>query len=362
MNTLIIVLIFGSLLLLSFLLISNPIRVNKKANFWFGIFTFLWATFWIEEILNLARVNPLNNVSSIILTFFQFLTPLVFYFSTVYYSNPDFKFKRKELIYLIMPLFLFIGLIIQQLYKNNDIISLILNILVIIQATYFIILSYIKIQQHKKRVYLFSSNVIEIDLKWLEYIIYALLVLSLFIGIYNMVFRETDLNLLANIVSIVIIFFIAFNTLKQKEIFSLSSNQRNLIITTENENAIEKRKVISDKELNFYKMKLTELMEQKKPYLDSDLSLVSLAKLIKLSPHQLSYLINVGFDENFFWFVNKYRVERVKELLTDTQNNHLSILGIAFESGFNSKTSFNTTFKKICSQTPSQFKKSSSSL
>jgi AraC-like DNA-binding protein len=81
-----------------------------------------------------------------------------------------------------------------------------------------------------------------------------------------------------------------------------------------------------------------------------------------LTPHQLSYLINIGFNENFFLFVNKYRVERVKELLINKENDHLSILGIAFESGFSSKTAFNTTFKKFTQQTPSEYKKSRTTL
>jgi AraC-like DNA-binding protein len=237
-----------------------------------------------------------------------------------------------------------------------------LNAFVFIQSFYFLIYSYIKIQHHKKRIRLFSSNTNEIDLSWLENIIKALLGLIIFVGAYNLFFIDADLNLFANGIMVVIILFVGFNSIKQKEIFLLNENQRNLIITTDEQFKTEKRKIISDKEIEPLKVKLTELMKKKKPYLDSELTLVSLSELIELTPHQLSYLINAGFNENFFWFVNKYRIQRVKELLSNKQNDHLSILGIAFESGFNSKTSFNTTFKKICSQTPSEFKKSSSSL
>jgi AraC-like DNA-binding protein len=71
----------------------------------------------------------------------------------------------------------------------------------------------------------------------------------------------------------------------------------------------------------------------------------------------MSYLINSGFGENFFQFINKYRVERAKELLNIDKLSKYSILGIAFESGFNSKTTFNTTFKKFTNQTPSEYLK-----
>lgn len=362
MNTLIVILLYGSLLLLSFLLITNPGKVNKKANFCFGVVIFLLSTFWLEEIFALIGFNTQNDIFLVPIRFFQFLTPIFFYYSIEYYSNPNSKFKKEALVYLVLPIILLALLIFNQLNKNNLTISIALNTLIIIQALYFITYSYIKIQKHKKRIRLFSSNTIQIDLQWLELIILALLILVVFIGIYNILFRGGDLNLFANIVFLSIIYFIAFNSLKQKEIFLLDENQLNLIITSEEQPETKKRKVISGNELETLKFKIIQLMDNNKPYLDSELSLTQLAEMMKLTPHQLSYLINIGFDENFFWFVNRYRVQRVKELLSDKQNNNKTILGIAFESGFNSKTSFNTTFKKISGDTPSEFKKKSSSL
>jgi len=361
-NSLVVILILGSLFLLSFLLISNLIKVNKKANFWFGIFLFLWSTFWLEEIFELVGFQPLNNTLFIPIRIFQFLTPIILYYSIKYYSNPDFKLKKTDSLYLISPLLYLLLLIVQLKDKNNTITPNIINGFIISQALYFTIYSYIIIQHHKKRIRLFASNTNKIDLKWLESIIIALLGLSIFIGIYNIIFRGADLNLLANVISLIIIYFISFNSLRQKEIFLLNENQRNLIIATGEQSVKEKRKIIPDNDLEILKTKLTRLMEDQHPYLDSELTLIRLAELIELTPHQLSYVINKGFSENFFWFVNRYRVQRVKELLSNGQNDHMSILGIAFESGFNSKTSFNTAFKKISSQTPSEFKKSSSTL
>jgi len=361
-NSLIIILIFGSLLSFTFLLIANPIQVNKKANFWFAIFLFSWSTFWLEEIFTLIVFQPASDSFMIPIRILQFLTPIIFYYSIQFYSKPDFRLKKKEFLYLVLPIIYFLGLIALLKDKENSILSTILTAFVIIQAFYFLIYSYIKIQHHKKRIRLFSSNTNEIDLSWLENIIKSLFGLIIFIGVYNMLFRDADLNLFANVVMVIIVFFVGFNSIKQKEIFLLNENQRNLIITTEEQTITDKRKIITDKEVESLKVKLTELMEKQKPYLDSELTLVSLAELIELTPHQLSYLINGGFNENFFWFINRYRVKRVKELLSNKHNDHMSILGIAFESGFNSKTSFNTTFKKISSQTPSEFKKSCSSL
>jgi len=361
-NNYVVILIYGALILLSILLIANPLRVNNKANFWFGVFLFLWSSYWLEEVFVLTNIKLTSNLLINIVRFIQTFTPILFYISIVYYTNPDFKLKKKDIKYLLVPIIFLITLIIQQSNKENIIFQNLLNSLIIIHALYFIIYSYIKIKHHKVKINLFSSNTSEIDLKWLEYIIIALLSLSVFIGLYNVLFNTAYLNLFANIISLMIIFFVAYNTLKQKEIFLLNENQRNLIIETIQETTIEKQKVISDNDLENLKSKLSELMDNEQPFLDAELSLKRLAELINITPHQLSYVINTGFNENFFLFVNRYRVEKVKELLLDKEKNHLSIMGIAFESGFNSKTSFNTTFKKISSQTPSEFKKSSSSL
>lgn len=103
-------------------------------------------------------------------------------------------------------------------------------------------------------------------------------------------------------------------------------------------------------------------MQIEKPFLNSDLSLVKLAKRIDVSAHTLSYVINKGFNENFYQFINGYRITAAQKLILDSNMEHLSLLGIGFEVGFNSKTVFNTTFKKVTGKTPSEFKKSSSDL
>ncbi len=99
-------------------------------------------------------------------------------------------------------------------------------------------------------------------------------------------------------------------------------------------------------------------METDKCFLDHDLSLPHLAKKMDLTSHELSYLLNEGLGVSFFEFVNRYRVEEAKTLLLSPEYHHLNILGIAYETGFNSKTTFNTSFKKFTGVSPSEFRKS----
>lgn len=361
LNSLIVILIYGSLILLSFLKLANPLKVNKKANYWFGIFLLLWSTFWIEEITFMISGNDLNIYFAVFIHFVQFFAPIVLFFSVVFYTNPNYKLQKADVKYLILPIIFLIFLLLQQTYSKEDSITfqLILTGLILVQALFYIIVSYLRIRKHQKKILLFSSDTNGIDLNWLEYIIFLILSTSIIVSIYNVVLNSIPPNVYINITFLFVIYSIAYYSLKQKEIFPLDEKQRNEVISiNEDEQFTElKRKIITDEELITLKSRLGQLMQQQKPYLDSELNLIKLSELLNITSHQLSYVINTGFNENFFQFINKHRVEKAKELLIKDGMNNLSILGIAFESGFNSKTSFNTTFKKITNQTPSEFKK-----
>lgn len=96
-------------------------------------------------------------------------------------------------------------------------------------------------------------------------------------------------------------------------------------------------------------------MSEENPYLNPELSLRILAEMMKIPPNHLSQLLNEGFDKNFSEFVNSYRLETFKSKVADPSFQHLTILGLAYESGFNSKTVFNTFFKKTMGKTPKAY-------
>ena len=366
LNTLIVILNYGSLILLSFITLSNPLKVNRKANYWFGAFLFLWSTFWLDEILNYTGIyNVIQHFSGLVYLI-QFFTPVVFYISIIYFTNPNFKFQAADLKYLLLPVFYSILLLLQQSAneENQNFFKLVSLGLILVQVILYTTLAYIKITKHQKRIMSFASNANEIDLSWLKYIIFSIFLLSIVITLYNIFFNSLTLNAFINLFLLIIILIVSYNSIKQKEIYPLDENQRKEIIqiNEEEQSGESRRKIVPDSELESLKLKLKELMKLQKPYLDSELNLIKLSELINMTPHHLSYVINTGFNENFFSFINTYRVEMAKELLVKEKMNKLSMLGIAFESGFNSKTSFNTTFKKITGQTPSDFRKRSSDL
>ncbi len=108
-----------------------------------------------------------------------------------------------------------------------------------------------------------------------------------------------------------------------------------------------------------YKNALLKHMDEEEPYLNPQLTLRTLAQQIQIHPNQLSWLLNEKLGQNFNEFINHYRVETFKGLALDPDNSHISLIGLAYESGFNSKTVFNTYFKKEVGMTPKEFLKSS---
>ena len=105
---------------------------------------------------------------------------------------------------------------------------------------------------------------------------------------------------------------------------------------------------------------LTRFLEEEEPFLIPNLSLRALANQVEIHPNKLSWLLNERMGKNFNEFINHYRIEYFKQLALDPDNSHISLIGLAYESGFNSKTVFNTYFKKEVGMTPKEFLKQNS--
>jgi len=123
------------------------------------------------------------------------------------------------------------------------------------------------------------------------------------------------------------------------------------------EKMLKRKALIEEVQVETYRNQLLQYMTDSAPYLNPDLSLSSLAGLINMHPNQLSWLLNESLGKNFNEFVNHYRVEAFKTLAKDSANANITVLGLAYDSGFNSKTVFNNYFKKETGLTPKQFLK-----
>ena len=121
-----------------------------------------------------------------------------------------------------------------------------------------------------------------------------------------------------------------------------------------NESSKYKGSVITPEVQESTLRKLEQVMRNEKPFLKTDFSLPDLAKKLNVSVHALSQMINDGLRKNFFELAAAYRVEEAKRLLR--QQTNIKVEEIAEQVGYNSKSSFNTVFKKITGMTPSEYR------
>ena len=105
--------------------------------------------------------------------------------------------------------------------------------------------------------------------------------------------------------------------------------------------------------------RLVAYVETQKPYLNPDLTLAALADQVAMTPREVSELLNQSLGMHFFDFINGYRIDQARDLLVNDPSQ--SILDILLASGFNSKSSFNTAFKKRVGLTPSAYRKQKNS-
>ena len=102
--------------------------------------------------------------------------------------------------------------------------------------------------------------------------------------------------------------------------------------------------------------KLTHLVDNEKVFLKNDLTLRELSEQMQASTHHVSQLLNEKMNQNFYELINYHRVQEVMRRLSSDKYKNLKILAIAFDSGFNSKTTFNTAFKKYSGSSPTEFR------
>ena len=205
----------------------------------------------------------------------------------------------------------------------------------------------------------FSSSE-NINLDWLRKLVYSFgaiwTVLIIFASIHH-VFHFFSWIFCTNGLFLSLSFFIiliGYFGLRQKEIFIQYPGHKVEYISE-----IKTKysgMLLKEKDTEIYANKITHYMSTAKPYLDANLTLPQLAIMLQIPPHHLSRVINEKFGINFFDFINQYRVAEVKSKIDNSEFNNLSLLGIAFDCGFNTKSAFNRVFKKMTGLTPSEYK------
>lgn len=237
------------------------------------------------------------------------------------------------------------------------------GILLMLYFIFYTLYSLKLFNRYKGAMKLNFSNISENDFGWVKRMLIGVLVIScldVIFTLYESTIRELNFetSYLTLVSVIILIVYLGYYGVKQSKILLPDF----LTNTPEKKNKESKKNEylsgINDEELSMLKLSLERVMFVEKKYLDEDLTLSTLASAISISDKKLSAFLNQYLKTTFYDYVNKYRVASVKEKIKSPEYNNITLLGIAYESGFKSKTSFNRIFKKETGLSPSQFKSS----
>ncbi|MCE4564593.1 AraC family transcriptional regulator [Maribellus sp. CM-23] len=244
--------------------------------------------------------------------------------------------------------------------------GLLMQLLRVVHISIYIILSLLAVKKYQKKIKDNFSDIEKISLNQAKNILYFFL-FALVVACVSFVFGyflSYSFSLSNNIIGLVIgiiIFALAYSTWNKKNIQEMGASKLedkagNPIDTS---SKVKGRNVfvLTQEQLEEYGVRLATAIEKEKVFIENELSLAELSKKINIQAYQLSELISRLYNESFFDFINRHRIEEIKARIEDPESDSYSLLGIAMDCGFNSKSSFNTAFKKFTGVTPSEYRK-----
>lgn len=361
-----ILLIFTSLFFTFFLLHAKS--KNRLGNIFLSFFLIVRTVDILPSTFTFLKLTPTIDILRMdIGAFFQ--APLLYLFTlSIIYS--DFKLSSKHLK-LLIPFIVSTALLLPNFYLANKSEQLLFYhnythtlegklsyILAHLQNLFYIVITFVLLARYKNILFENYSKSADTNYKWLfqmNTICLLLFIFALVKNIYRFGSHFGFISTLRFSTSLIMLGFTCWLILKALNAPNLfrgiSSNLR-LASTLKTERTNSKIGL-----WNSQKEKLKEFMLEKEPYLDSDLTIKSLANQMQMEEKNLSILINTQLNLNFYEFINKYRIIKAKKILEDTSQSKLTILEVLYQVGYNSKSSFNTAFKKATGITPTVYRK-----
>lgn len=232
----------------------------------------------------------------------------------------------------------------------------------------YITLSLLVLRKHRKNLEANFSYTDQINLNWLRNLIIGMIAIwsIVIIGhtlddVFGMNIKDEVDNLIFLTLSLFIL-MVGYFGIKQTWIFSgqvpLEAHEAKENVKENGTKSIRYQKSgLKSEQADELQARLEKMMKEEKPFLDDKLTLKSLAENLNIHPNYLSQVINERFQRNFYDFINTARIEEFKTLIQQPRSKNLTLLALAFECGFSSKSSFNKFFKKSTGKTPSEFMK-----
>ncbi|WP_281865013.1 helix-turn-helix transcriptional regulator [Flavobacterium sp. GSB-24] len=364
--------VFVSLLLAFFLLTVKT--ENKLANRLFAFF-FIFSAIDLSGFFMYLYTEDHRNLEIFRSTACLLGMPLFYlYVLAVCYS--DFRLKWKHLVHLI-PFIVTNLIFIPRIYIPIDEGSFastlnqmseiyFIQILIEFQYAFYMINVFLILKKYRE-IYLENyANPSTSTYKWLFQMTCVFLAAHSIVALKNIIrysgFREVFLwaNVLVGTIALFITCWFIMKALNHPELFRGVNSKLKLTkdILPEVEEKPESVNAQNDL-INNQIAALKQYMIEKEPFLDPSLTIQELGNQINMPVRDLSILINHHINQHFFDFVNEYRIQKAMNILKDQSKSQLTVLEILYEVGFNSKSSFNTSFKKYTNVTPTAYRNAS---
>lgn len=272
-------------------------------------------------------------------------------FVPLYLSSADEKIQFAEYIFLS---------------NKVPVKGLLMQLTRVVYLSFYAVLSLRMVKTYQKQIKNNYSEIESISLhnaKRILYFFLVVLVIAFVTFVIGYLFSY-NYNLSNNIIGFfvaILIYSLAYSTWNKKNAEDLSiqvTTQKGKSVI-ENKDKLKGRSsyVLNDEQFSEFSHRLKQAIERDRVFVENEISLTELSKKLNIQPYQLSELISRVYGESFFDFINRYRIEEFKEKLKEPEYNSYSLLGIAMDCGFNSKSSFNIAFKKFTGLTPSEYRK-----
>lgn len=251
-------------------------------------------------------------------------------------------------------------------------VTIILNYIKMGQSVFYYFLAHRTLRTYQHSINQLYSETSRINLNWARllvngYMTIVVMALALFALIIRFPQHFYLLLLIIMAVSTPYIYIVTYKGILQPSIWQvkpeltkITSNESTPIQEMEDVIPLSKTNLkkenVVDTKLEEIAGRIIDLMENDKLYQEPELTLQQLADKIQLPTYQVSQSINEGLSKSFYDLINGYRVEEAKRLLMEDSDRNYTILSVGFEAGFNSKTTFNTVFKKFTGLTPTEFR------
>lgn len=390
---------YSSLLLISFsqgiiysvLLLVKAIKTADKSNYWLSLFVFLCSLYiapWMLGFAGWYDNQPYRDILFYVPFQHLFLVGPIIFFYTQSLLNPSFQFSKKEVIHLIPGLLYLMYIVAIWIYDqfifgdyyfykdgmDKDFDDWYQKLGLISMIVYFI-LSIRYYNVYKKLMFQLVSYADSILFKWINTYLIAFLVMLLLPILFDIIgFLYPEMKSYQGswwfyLLFSIVMYYIAItgysNPINSTIPFKMSFFDKNQILLLDENHAIESEtfididhetfdKIISP-EIDYWKSKIEALLQEEKLFENPELTLTDVAKKLETNVAVISKTINQGFQMNFNDCINNYRIEAVKNRFANGEHKKSTLLGIAFDSGFNSKATFNRAFKKNTGKTPKEF-------